>query len=330
MWRKLNFFKIIGVFALACLFNVLAAQTIDDAKTLYNEGGTAMQQGDLELAISKFVECNSICSTLYEEEEDEEAEELMYSVQQNIPKLYYQMSAEKLQAGQIDAGIELALKAKESGEEYGDSDIVEKVDNLLPQVYYKLGVNLYKEKNYDGALAALDKAIVMNPNYSNAYYIKVVIYKGQDDDEKMIEASKKGIEAARAENNSKTEEKITSLAGAHFLKKGNEAKESTNYDEATKLLNISAEFDPENPTTYFLLAVIYNSQQEWDKAIASANEGLKYEEASNMARFYYELGNAEFGKGDKTAACEAYSKAATGDYLEHANYQMEHVVKCNE
>ena len=42
-----------------------------------------------------------------------------------------------------------------------------------------------------------------------------------------------------------------------------------------------------------------------------------------------ELGKAKFGKGDTAGACEAYSKAAQNtDYAANANYEMEHVVKC--
>ena len=46
------------------------------------------------------------------------------------------------------------------------------------------------------------------------------------------------------------------------------------------------------------------------------------------AKIYYELGNSYLGKGDNTAACDAYTKANKGDYAEAAKYQMEHVVKC--
>ena len=81
------------------------------------------------------------------------------------------------------------------------------------------------------------------------------------------------------------------------------------------------------------LALVYNGQSKWDNAIESCNKALTFfkgEETTKDAKIYYELGNAYKGKGDTNAACEAYKKAAKGDYAEHANYEIEHTLKCNK
>ncbi|MBA7521392.1 hypothetical protein ES705_13499 [subsurface metagenome] len=298
---------------------------------MYNEGGQATSEGDLETAIQKFNECIAMCTTLYEEEDDADAEELMYTLQNNIPKLYYQLSKEKLQAQEIKSGLDNAYKAKETAEEYSDSETLEKINKLIPQVHYKIGVGKYKKGDIDGALVEFDNAIVVDQNYASAHYMNAVVYKKQEDDAKFIEASKKALEAANVTNNGKIKINTEKLAGGYFLKKGNEAKASSNYDEALKNLKLSVGFKSDNATAYYLLTSVYNAKKDWDNAIASANEGLKYEESSAeaKARFYFEMGNAYSGKGDNTSACDTYSKALVGDYLEHAKYQMEYVIKCN-
>jgi tetratricopeptide (TPR) repeat protein len=308
----------------------VSAQSLEEAKALYNQGGEAVQGGNLELGVEKFAACIEMCETLVDEEEDMEAEELMLSVQQNVPKLYYQIGMDKIKSNDIDGGLDNLYKARETAEYYSDSDILDKTTKVLPQIHYKLGANAYKSENFEASLADLDKAIAVDPDYANAYYLKAVVYKSQDKDDLLISTARKAIEAANASNDIKTRDNTSKLAGGHFLKKGNDAKAATNYADAIKFLDLSLEFENNNPTTHYLLTSIYVSQQNWDKAIAAANEGLKYEEGTTKARFYYELGNAHYGKGDKAGACEAYSKAAVGDYIEHANYQMEQVVKCNE
>ena len=132
--------------------------------------------------------------------------------------------------------------------------------------------------------------------------------------------------------NDENRDKAVATTANYFLKEGATAKQSADYDKAIKQLNTSLEFDDNNTEAYYLLATIYNTQKNWDKAIEAAKSGLSRESSGGdeSARFNYELGNAYFESGDKEQACNAYTKAAVGSYAENANYQIEHVVKCNE
>ena len=328
MRRIQNYFRLAGCLMFIFLVSGLSAQTLDDARTLYNDGGSAVQEGDIELAIQKFNECISICETLYEEEEDMDAESLMISIQEKLPKLYYQLSVSKLKEKDISTGLEYAIQSKEVSEEYGDTETFEKSIELLGKVYYSIGLSKYKAENYDEALVQLDKAIAEDNNLK-AHNLKLVILKDQAQDDLLIEASKAAIAAAEAVNDSEYKEKFIQLTGTYFYNAGVLAKQSSDYDSAVKNLLTSLEFNTENADAYYLLASIYNSRSDWDNAINMADKGLKYVTNGSQAKFYFELGSAYYGKGDNTAACEAYSKAAVGDYTENANYQMEHVVKCN-
>lgn len=326
----ISFFRVTATMVLLFVAFVLSAQSLDEARNLYNEGGEAVQAGDLELGVQKFVACVEMCEVLVDEDEDMDAEELMQSVQPNIPKLYYQVGMDKVKSKQVNSGLADLYKAKETAEYYSDDDILSKTIKVIPQIHYKIGAGKYKAADYDGAIAEFDKAIAVDPDYANAYYLKAVVYKTQENDELFTATSKQAIEAAVASKDAKTEDKIVNMASGYFLKKGNEAKESSNYDAAISNIEKSLEFDKENPDAYYLMASIYNSQKDWDNAVSVANEGIKYADEASKPRFYYEIGNSYFGKGDKASACEAFAKAAVGDYAEHANYQMEHVVKCNE
>lgn len=329
---KMNAKIIISMLCLGLIFAAGKAQSLDEARQLYNDGGSAAGAGDLQTAINKFDSCLTLCQNLQKDEESTDVEDLQTKVENALPVLYYQLCTQKLQNKDIKGGLAEAYKAKEAAEKYGDNDTRAKVIALIPQIHYAIGASYYKSKQYDKSLAEMTKAIAVDSNYANAYYLEAVIYKDQNNIDKLIEVSKKGIQAAKAENDTKTEENIINLASTHFLKKGNDAKDAGKYDEAIGYLNKSLIFDPENSTTYFLLTTVYNSKKDWDKAIEAANKGLKYETGTQdaKARFYYELGNAYYGKGDNSAACDAYSKAEVGSFLQNAKYQMEHVVKCSK
>jgi len=56
---------------------------------------------------------------------------------------------------------------------------------------------------------------------------------------------------------------------------------------------------------------------------------LETGEAEKKARFYYTLGTALKGLGDKTGACAAFKNALYGPFEEGAKYEIEHELKCN-
>ena len=97
-----------------------------------------------------------------------------------------------------------------------------------------------------------------------------------------------------------------------------------------KYLKNSLEFDGENATAYFLLSQICNSQSKWEEAIENANKAMEYEkdDPEEKAKIYFELGNAFSGKGENSNACDAYKKSAIGAFKAAAEYQIEHVLKC--
>lgn len=324
-----NYLRNIAAVVFLCLAFVVAGQSIDDARALYNEGGTAVQEGNIELGVQKFEECVEICEVLYEEEEDVDAEELMTTVQQSLPRMYLQLSQSKAKAKDFDGGLQYALKAKESANYIVDNDVAEKASDLASKIYYANGYKNYKAQKFDDAVNELNNSISEDEKNFKAHLLKVVILKETGNEEALIEATKTVMEI---NSNDPNREKVISTSANYFLKEGATAKQSADYDKAIRQLNTSLEFEDDNTEAYYLLATIYNAQEKWDNAIDAAKSGLEHESSAGdeSARFNYELGTAYFGKGDTDQACGAFKKAAIGSYAENANYQIEHVVKCNE
>jgi tetratricopeptide (TPR) repeat protein len=308
---------------------LVSGQSIEEARALYNEGGSAVQEGNLEVGVQKFEECVEMCDYLYEEEEDADAEELMMTVQQSLPKMYLQLSQSKAKEKDFNGALEFALKAKESANYISDDDISSKASDLASKIYYANGYQKYKANNLEEAVKELDNSIGEDQTNFKAHLLKIVLLKEMGNEEALIEATK---EVMAIQYNDENREKAIATTANYFLVEGATAKQSADYEKAIRQLKTSLEFDNTSSEAYYLLATIYNSQQDYDHAIEAANDGLKLEKSGgdDAARFNYELGTAYFGKGDKENACSAFTKAAVGAYAENANYQIEHVVKCNE
>lgn len=325
MRRMQNYLKIIISIVTICLAAELGAQTLGDAQSLFNEGVAAIGDDNKELAVQKFEECVGICEELYEEEEDMDAEELLNNIQPTLPKLFYQVGTEKAKKRDLKGALEYLIKAKTTAGDMGYDDYVKKASNVMAKIHFSYGQSKFKAKNYDEALIDSDNAILEDPTYLNGHRLKIKILKAQGNDSTLIEATKnvQALDVKISDRNS-----IVGITVTYFYNKGVTAKQSSNYDEALESIQICLDLKNDNTDAHFLLTSIYNSKEDWANAILAANEGLKYESIVNQPRFNYELGQAYFGQGNNDAACEAYSKAAVGDYLENANYKMKHVVKC--
>ncbi len=327
---KVKLKGIVLMMALLAFSFSMNAQTLEEAQKAYNAGVTAKGEGNLQEAITQFTTCVGMCETLYEEDEDETAEELMYSVQAVIPGLYLQMGTEQLKNQQVDEGVETLKETVKIAGDYGDAEVKDKAEKYLAQVYYKLGASKYKAGEMDAAIAELDKALEVSPDYIGAYYLKTVVYKKKEDDEMLKSTALEGIAKADASNETKYKEKIQSLANSHFLKKGNDAKTAGNYDEAITNLNSALEFNSSDVTSLYLLSSSYLEKGSYDEAIEAGNKGVEAETGGEeaQAKIYMIIAESQAKKGDVGGACATYKKAAVGQYAELANYRIEHELKC--
>lgn len=319
--------KTLLLIALISLPVVMFGQTMEEAKKAFNQGIEAFNGQDLQAAIDNFNQCIDICATLYEDEENEEAEELMYSTMEKVPGLYYNLAVQQIKNKEIEVGIENAQKAKETGDLYDDDDTYAKAVDLLANVYTILGGMKMKKQDYTGAQADFDKAIAEKSDYAKAYFYKAVVSKEQDDDAGVKDNAKKAIEFAGTDR--KMSSQATSLAHKHFLKKGNDAKGSSNYNSAVDYLNSALEFEPTDGVTLTLLAASYSAMGKYDMAIETASKAVDQEtDLDKKYGLYFEIASAYEKSGNTASACEYYSKVTGGAYLESAKYQMEHVLKC--
>ncbi|MBN1951209.1 MAG: tetratricopeptide repeat protein [Bacteroidales bacterium] len=336
MLKIKDYFKFLVVLVAVFVVSNLAAQDIDDAKNLAREGKTALDAEQFDVAALKMEESIDILEDLWEEEEDEEAEAMMKKLKQMMPNIYLKAGLALATQGELDEAIKTLEKCNSSASSMNMTDVLSKSQGLMSKIYLSIAGDQYTNATADESNTDMDllnkslenssKAIEMDPASIDAYRLKVGILLITEDGAALAETVR-----ALQTVNGKTAEKneISLMASTYFYNEGLKAKQSTNYEAAIEKLNLCIEFDKQNTDAYYLLTFIFNAQSEWEKAIAIANEGLLYEKPDKQDRLYFELGTAYYKTGDKSAACDAYSKVVSGKFSDRAKYEMKEVVKCD-
>ncbi len=327
---KLNILQKMRTLAtlILAIFTITAfAQDINQAGEIFNQGNQAVKDGQYEQAIQKYEKSIEIASAL-----GAEGEQIVSGAKKQIPSLYYKMGAADYKAKDFDKAISEFEKAIEAGNKYGDTETVAKSKKIIPKLYYAKGNSLYKTKKYDEALATFKQSAELNPKYCRAQWGMGLAYsklKNYDEMDKSFDAA---LKLAEAKGDTKMISKIKSTAKRLLQAEGANKLQAQDWNTALKLLNASLKYDDTDKDNYYYLALAYNGQKNYDKALEAAQKGLDLSNDNNndyKAKFYYEMGNAYKGKGMTKEACEAFTNAKYGRFVEGADYELKTVLKCN-
>jgi tetratricopeptide (TPR) repeat protein len=187
----------------------------------------------------------------------------------------------------------------------------------MVQAYNKMGTELFTAKEYDKALLAFDSLLAINPDYSNAIYNKALIYRSQNNPaafEETIDLFLGKLEAGKDDQSSK---QASTLALEYFRAAGSQANQADNLDEAIVLLTKAAKYGEDKDLFYFF-ADVYNKKKSFDSGIDYAKKGLALETgaADAKAKFYFQLGLGQEGKGQTAEACASFKSAMFGPFAE--------------
>ncbi len=301
----------------------------------YNKGLELKKSADYQQAISTFNQTMESAKELGEEGQD-----IVSRCEQQLADTYFKIAVSdyktiqnKQSVENFDTAIASFEKALEVANEYGSSQIQDRAEQIIPQLFYNKGVYGFKTKSYDMALKALNKAIERNPNYSNAYYQIALVKKNREGvaQSEVISAFEKALSIAQKESNSSVINESNKQLGGIYLSKGHDLVEKqSKVDAGIKAYNKALEYTPEKPQLYFRLAEAHNKKQNWSQAAEYAQKGLDLETGgkTDKAKYYFSLGNAYKGMGQKEDACSAFSNAAYGSFKSPAEHEMEYQLKC--
>ncbi len=305
--------KLTGLFLVAfAAVSMLNGQERNDVIKFYNDGAKVLQT-DVPAAIAAFENVVTLS-----EKVGESANDLKAKAVQVLPGLYVRAANNAIKENKPVAEIIKAAKtATAAAVKYNNAAGKENASKIMVQAYNKMGTELFTAKDYEKALLAFDSLLAINPDYSNAIYNKALIYRGQNNSaafEETIDLFLGKLEAGKDDQISK---QASELALEYFRAAGSQANQADELDEAIALLTKAAKYGDDKDLFYFF-ADVYNKKKSFDSGIEYAQKGLALETgaADAKAKFYFQLGLGQEGKGQTAEACASFRSAMYGPFAE--------------
>jgi tetratricopeptide (TPR) repeat protein len=302
----------------------LHAQTRNDVIAAYNEGAKAAQT-DASAAISALEKAITLADQV-----GTEAADLKEKASKVLPGLYAKVAAAAINEKKPVAEVMRAAKAASAAaEKYGTAAHKDNASKILVQAYNAQGTGYFTQNDFANALVTFDSLLAINPDYINAIYNKALIYIKQGDSDAFEKTIDSYIEKVKAANDEAKVKQASSMALEYFRAAGSKANQANKADDALSMLNKAAKYGDDKDLFYYF-ADVYNKQKNFNSAAEYAGKGLSLEtgDAEAKAKFYFQLGLAQAGKGQKAEACESFKNAmfgafAAGAKAERANLKCE-------
>lgn len=327
-----------ALFVLIAVLGTVSVQAQDkaDAINLFNKALEDAKAKNYQAAINGFTQAISVADQLGAEGTDVKTRS-----EKQIPGLYYQLATQEVKAFQsskdpaaADKAIEALELAQMNAKEFSDSEVESRATRLIPQLHFNKSRILFSRNDFAGASAAVDQAISLNGNYATAYYQKALISKKANpaDLDAYLAAIDEAVTVADRTNQGRVSRTAKKAAHDELLFRGASQSQEDRHSNAIPLLKRALDYNPESAGAFYRLAESYNKMGQSDQAIANANNALKFEKGGRgeKAKIYFEIGFAQQSKGNKQAACSAYTNAAVGSFKEAAEHSMEFELKCKE
>ena len=290
----------------------LNAQERNDVIKVYNEGAKAMQT-DIPAAIKAFEDVVALSDKVGESVND-----LKQKAIQVLPGLYLRAANNTIKESKpMPEIIRAAKKAVAVAEKYGTATSKENASKIMVQAYNTMASNYFTQKNYENALLAFDSLLVISPGNLNAIYNKALIYRSQNNAGAFEETIDMYLGKLESGKDDEKAIQASVLALEYFRAAGSQANQANNLDEALVLLNKAAKYGDDKDLFYYF-ADVYNKQKNFNSGAEYAQKGLALEAgaAEAKAKFYFQLGLAQAGKGQTADACASFKNAMYGPFAE--------------
>ncbi len=323
--KLFNIQKLAGMtIVLASFVSGMYAQEKNDAIIVFNQGVELMKANDPK-AIETFEKCIALCDQIGDSAADVKAKAVSV-----VPDLYYKNAFNLLKTDKnIPAAIAASKVTKKVAEKYDDQTVVVSAEQLLVQAYTNMASDFVTAKDNDKAIQAFDSVLMINPDHLPSIYNKALMYRGMSNTEKFTETIDLYISKLKAAGDESKLEQPNKVARDYFRVAGGKANQANKLAEAVDLLTKASNYGLDNNLCY-QFASVYNKQKKFDQAAEYAQKGLDLEPQTApeaKAKYYYELGTAQAGKGDNAAACETLKNAMYGPFLQAAKAQRTNM-KC--
>jgi tetratricopeptide (TPR) repeat protein len=183
------------------------------------------------------------------------------------------------------------------GQEAAASVAVAKPNQFLGQSQYLLADALHRQRKFDQAVTAYEKALLAMPDAMQIYRALGDIYRGQSKFQKAIDITRQALRRWPQDGNLYTD------ISWYYSLNGNHKEAVETAQSAVKLL-------PEQYMGYTNLCRAYNDMQQFNFAVTACNNALRLN--PNDGETYFYLGRAYRQQNRAADANRAFDRAVPG------------------
>jgi hypothetical protein len=259
----------------------------------------------------------------------ETAADLKQKASAALPGLYVKLTqtaiSEKKPASEI---MKAAKSAVSVAGKYGSQVQKDNASKILIQAFNVQATGFFSKNDYPNALLTFDSLLAVNPEYINAIYNKALIYNKQNSSDLFEQTIDSYIIKVKAANDEVKTKQASTYALEYFRGAASKANQAEKLDDALTLLTKATKYGDDKDIFYYF-SDVYNKQKNFDKGLEYAQRGLDLEAGASeaKAKFYFQLGLAQQGKGQTAEACASFKNSAYGPFTEPSKIQQKNL-KC--
>lgn len=200
---------------------------------------------------------------------------------------------------QADKFYQQGLEAHKHGQLFQALDAYTKALQLNPQLtnaYFNRGLIYVEKPDYDAAIRDFTKAIELNDKDADFYNERGICYNEKKESDKAIEDFTKAISL-----NSNNADYYNGLANAY--------SHLSNYEQAIEAYNKSIAIDSTQSYVYYNRGLAYYHTEQYDAAIQDCDLALKFIPAKERDSNYYRW-LAQDSYFNKALACDKAGRSA--------------------
>jgi tetratricopeptide (TPR) repeat protein len=259
--------KVVLTLALAGLFS-LNSYSQDDANKaidLYNQAVEAAKSKDYASAIAKADEAYTIAKSV-----PEGTEEVKANLEKIIPQLYLEKAKKTLDEYRFEEAMTEFNKAAEEAKKFNNAEAEKDAVEYIPTVYLRQIDKLYSDNDFEGAVAASDKALEIDSTNAQTYLIKGASLLKLSKTGEAIAVFEKTIEVAEATGKSTIAGNATTQIVNIYTKAASDAQKGKKWADVVSNAEKALEYKPEKATQLLQLVDLGNLQQ--GAALATTNK----------------------------------------------------------
>ena len=277
----------------------LFAQDLASATEAYNNGITANEAGNVEMALQSFNEALALAEAI-----GAEGAEIAEGCKSSIPILQFALAKKAVNEADYGKAINGLNETIAVANKYGKVDIADEAAALIPQVLMQKANGFFQSKNYAEAAAAYNDVLAADATNGMAALRLGAALKGAGDKAGAVDAFKKAAELGQEKSAFKQlstfyqQEAAIALKAKKYDDAIAAALESNNYVESAKAFQIAG-------TAASNSGKNKQAIEYFEKYLQLAPTASNITEiAFNLAVNYHKVGNKEKAK-------EYYQKAVT-------------------